>query len=165
MSRSLSLFKNWGRAVVGNQVGYVIFYVTAYCNLLCRHCFYTEQIKTARQRKELTTDEYARISENLGSLTNVNFTGGEPFLRKDLGEIIKQMATVNRQSFFGITTNGLLKERIVATLEDVLPACKDSYLKLGISLDGIQPLHDYLRDLPGTYDKVIDTIRPLQLVR
>lgn len=154
-----------GRAIAGNGVGYVIFYVTAYCNLLCKHCFYTEQIKTARLRQELTTDEYFQISEKLGPLTNVNFTGGEPFLRKDLGAIVKHMAAVNRPSFFGITTNGLLKDRIVRTLADVLPACKHSYVKLGISLDGIQPQHDYIRDLPGAYAKAIGTVRALEPLR
>lgn len=151
--------------ILSNRVGYVIFYVTAYCNLLCKHCFYTEQIKTARDRKELTTEEYKKISDKLGPLTNINFTGGEPFLRKDLAEIVKHMSKTNKPSFFGITTNGLLTDRIVKTLEEILPYCDTSYLKLGISLDGIKEQHNYIRGIASSYDKAIATIKALDSLR
>lgn len=165
MNRKYTLIKNIAGTILTKRVGYVIFYVTAYCNLLCKHCFYTQQIRTARERKELTTQEYKQISDRLGPLTNINFTGGEPFLRKDLGEIIRHMSMVNTPSFFGITTNGLLTARILQTMAEILPYCNSSYIKLGISLDGIREQHNYIRGVESSYDKAIATIMALDPLR
>ena len=66
---------------------YVQFYVTARCNLTCEQC---NIIYANSDVRECTLDEIKLIAENFAKMgvAIVLLTGGEPFARKDLSEII-----------------------------------------------------------------------------
>jgi len=59
-------------------------------------CFYLENIENYDPEKELTLDEISRFSRNYGPLTDLSISGGEPFLRRDIGETLKIFAVNNR---------------------------------------------------------------------
>jgi len=63
----------------------LIFFVTSRCNLLCRHCFYWEELN--KKKGELELPEIEKIAKSLPNLLTVSLTGGEPYLRPDLPEI------------------------------------------------------------------------------
>ena len=69
----------------------LVHFVTYRCNARCSFCFIDfDDPKTFAG--ELTIDEIDTLTKNLGkSLLNVNFTGGEPFARKDIIEIAKNI--------------------------------------------------------------------------
>ena len=55
------------------------------------------------------------MTKNMGStLLNVNFTGGEPFARKDIVEIAKSYVKNTTIQSIYITTNGSLPDRIIS---------------------------------------------------
>ncbi len=82
--------------------------VTPECNLACIFCHregYYEVVKKDR----LSPDEIARIvriGKELG-LGKVKITGGEPLLRKDIGDILRKLSEL-RVGFLSLTTNGVL---------------------------------------------------------
>ncbi len=154
-----------GRAVLSDRVSYLIVFVTARCNLLCKHCFYTEEIQNASSKRELTLSEYGRIAEKLGPLTNLNFTGGEPFLRQDLPEIIRVFRKHTQVPFVGITTNGLLPDRTVQMVERVSRDGEAYHLKIGVSLDGFEDVHDGMRGKIGAFKEALRTIAGLKPLR
>jgi MoaA/NifB/PqqE/SkfB family radical SAM enzyme len=142
------------------------FFVTRKCNARCPYCFYLksghevgEEIETAAQ--ELTLGEIREIAASLDRLLWVAFSGGEPYLRKDLVEISEVFYERNRPSFLLYPTNGSLPERIAAMTEGILRRCDKSVVVVKLSLDGLNGDHDTLRGQPGGFDKVIEAQRRL----
>jgi MoaA/NifB/PqqE/SkfB family radical SAM enzyme len=154
-----------GRAVLSPRIEYVILFVTARCNLLCKHCFYIDEIRNAKKKRELTLDEYERIATKLGHVLNVSLTGGEPFLRADLGEIVRVFHRSARTMFFNVTTNGLLPQRILPTVEGLFVDCPALSLRLGVSIDGFEEVHDRTRGRVGGFQQALATIEALQPLR
>jgi MoaA/NifB/PqqE/SkfB family radical SAM enzyme len=71
---------------------HLLFYPTSRCNLHCEHCFnYDRQDNlegNTGKKDELTLEEIGLISSKMGHLKTLTVTGGEPFLRNDIFEII-----------------------------------------------------------------------------
>lgn len=125
--------------------------ITYNCNLKCRHCY------GAYGTSNFKDPSTARLKEIIDKLAESNvkrlaFTGGEPFIRKDIFELLKY---AHKKGFvLAIYTNGtLLNEEKLKKLKEVAPdVC------LQISLDGYKQNHEFLRG-PGTFKKVIDVIK------
>ena len=64
-----------------------IFFVTSACNARCAHCFYWKNLN--HQKQDLTFGEISKMVESMPPFGQVLFSGGEPFLRKDLVKIIQ----------------------------------------------------------------------------
>src|SRR6266550_8539686 len=85
------------------------FSVTYRCNAKCRTCNVWK-----KRVKDLSLLEYERIFEALGtSLYWATFSGGEPFIRPDLIDIVAACYERCRPSIITIPTNGLLRKHIV----------------------------------------------------
>ena len=86
---------------------YVQFYVTARCNLTCKQC---NIIYANADVQEATLDQIHAMAANLASLGTgiVLLTGGEPFVRRDLPEIVGAFAS--RGMHVRTQTNGLATE-------------------------------------------------------
>lgn len=154
-----------GRAVLSHRIEYVILFVTARCNLLCSHCFYIDEIKNAKQKRELSLDEYEKIATSLQSVLNVSITGGEPFLRNDLAKIVRIFHRSAQTMFFNITTNALLLQRILRVVEEIFEGSPSLSLRLGVSIDGFEDVHDRIRGKVGAFKQVLKTITALKALR
>ncbi len=109
---------------------YVQFYVTARCNLTCEQC---NIIYANSDVRECTIDEIRLIADNFAKMgvAIVLLTGGEPFARKDLPEII--YAFESRGVHVRMQTNGF------ATEEQIVRAIEAGGKDISISLDSLQP--------------------------
>jgi len=137
---------------------YLIHFVTEVCNLRCSHCFdffYEEGPK--RKPFELTLDEIDRMTRTLGELLFLLPTGGEPFLRADLPQIIELYYRNCRLRNVGMPTNGSLTDRVVAGVEEILARCPELHFGLDISIDGIGTDHDTIRAQQGLFEKCTET--------
>ena len=94
---------------------YVQFYITARCNLACQQC---NIIYANSDVREATLDEIKRIADNLAAIGTcvVLLTGGEPFARADLPEIIR--AFTERNIHVRMQTNGLASEEALQAAVD-----------------------------------------------
>lgn len=109
---------------------YVQFYITARCNLTCQQC---NIIYANSDVREATLDEIRRMADNFAAMgvAMVLLTGGEPFTRQDLPDIIH--AFESRGVHVRMQTNGLASdERIQAAVE---AGGRD----ISISLDSLWP--------------------------
>jgi MoaA/NifB/PqqE/SkfB family radical SAM enzyme len=97
-------------ALFQNTPIYVQFYITARCNLTCQQC---NVIYANSDARECTLDEIKSIADNLAKLgvAIVLLTGGEPFTRKDLPEIIKAFSS--RGIHVRMQTNGLAHREMI----------------------------------------------------
>ncbi len=85
--------------------------ITQRCNLRCDYCHREGEGCCARDtQEEMTVDEIvriARIAVGLG-ISRIKLTGGEPLMRKDLGDIVKGIAVTPGLRDLSMTTNGAL---------------------------------------------------------
>jgi MoaA/NifB/PqqE/SkfB family radical SAM enzyme len=142
MFSSLSKLTLARAALLQDAPVYVQFYVTARCNLTCKQC---NIIYANSDVRECTIDEIQLIAENFAKMgvAIVLLTGGEPFARKDLPEIIG--AFESRGVHVRMQTNGYATE---AQIESAIAAGgKD----ISISLDSLWPqMQD---DINGGFDE------------
>ena len=157
--------KNLRSYIDPNQVGFLILYLTNRCNFRCPFCFYLTEVEQGAKPDELTVEELTTISEKIGPLIQLSMTGGEPFLRKELFEIAHVFVKNTGARYITIPTNASLTDRMVAFLEEFLPAHRDTYLRLTFSIEGISERHDKIRGVPGSYkniQKSYDAISPMR---
>lgn len=130
MFSSLSKVTLARAALFQNAPIYVQFYVTARCNLTCQQC---NIIYANSDVRECTIGEVERIAENFAKMgvAIVLLTGGEPFVRKDLPDIIR--AFESRGVHVRMQTNGLASEKQIE--EAVAAGGRD----ISISLDSLRP--------------------------
>jgi MoaA/NifB/PqqE/SkfB family radical SAM enzyme len=82
-------------------------------------------------------------------------SGGEPFLRADLEEIIGIFYNNNNMRHLTLPTNGLLPERILRVTNNILSRFKNLTVTIAFSLDALENEHDKLRGVKGCYKKLI----------
>lgn len=134
-------------------------FVTNQCNARCQHCFYWKNL--AEEKKEPSLKEIEKLSQDLGSLELLLFSGGEPFLRKDLAKIVKIFWRNNRLKTVSVVTNGLLPESIEKQVEEMLKISPRLLVNVPLSLDGTQEIHDKYRGVKGAFKKAQETYRRL----
>ncbi len=152
---------------------YLVLFITDACNAKCKHCLLAdgahpgwEEPSMAYRNQELTLEEMDRVSASYGknSLMFLLPTGGEPFLRKDIGEIIKIWHKNTGVPNVGIPTNGSTTARTVSIVKDVCESLPDVSLHVDISIDGIGAKHDEIRVFPGLFKRSIETYKALREV-
>lgn len=139
------------------------FFVTRRCNAACPFCFYRSQTAESAA-PELSLNEISKISASMGKLLWLAFSGGEPFLREDLVDIVKIFYEQNKPSVILLPSNGLLPDGISEKTETILQACPNSIVAVKLSLDGPEDLHDSLRGVSGAFRSTMGTyerLRPL----
>ena len=117
------------------------------CNLECRMCPFWR-----REDEELLgLEDEIRIMDALAraGVSFLGFEGGEPLLRKDVGEILQE---AHARFHTSLVTNGWL-------LEHRLPEIAPYLDLLFVSLDGIGPTHDRLRGIPRSFERAVRGIR------
>lgn len=108
----------------------------------------------------------------LKGLRELDITGGEPFLREDLPELLRWICRAKPGHFSGlrtvaITTNGILTDRILRTVREII----DPMQTLGIDLvlacgmDAVGRQHDQIRNFRGAWDKLSATLAELRALR
>jgi radical SAM protein with 4Fe4S-binding SPASM domain len=157
-----SPFRHIGSVFSKRDPIHLTFFVTKKCNAKCPFCFYLSRNDNGTQVPELSLEEIERVSQSLGDLLWLAFSGGEIFLREDLADITKIFYKNNRPSIILLSTNGLLPERIREQTEDILKRCKNSTVVVKLSLDGPEAVHDSLRGVRGAYQNVIRTYELLE---
>lgn len=129
------------------------------CNLACHHCFISCSPKNETFGC-LTFDEVRRCLEESVKLgvKEYYFTGGEPFMHRDLVEMLE--ATLERGPATVLTNATLFTPRLVARLAAIEQASPYS-LEIRISIDGPTPeTNDPIRG-PGTFRRAMDGVRLL----
>lgn len=130
--------------------------VTLLCNARCIHC----DIWKNRGNDFLATDVYRKLPSGLEM---VDITGGEPFLRNDIPEIVRTVRTACRNARILITTNGFLPQKIHTYVPAILAA--DPNVAFRISLDGWGKTPEKVRGIPRAFEKVMETIAILKKAR
>lgn len=133
----------------------VFLFVTSTCNSLCRTCFYWDQLNSGR---DLTFGQIARLSVTAPPFHKLWISGGEPFLRRELAEIIELFYVNNAMRHINLPTNGLLPQKTEKVIDYLLECCPELSIDLNFSLDGLANTHDTLRGVPNNFQKTLATM-------
>jgi len=132
---------------------HVVWEITLACDLKCGHC---GSRAGARRPDELSTQECLEVVDALAALgtREVTLIGGEAYLRRDFAAIIAAVTAAGMQCTLQSGGRNLTDERIADAVAAGLTSA-------GISLDGLRPLHDQLRGVPGSFDAAVGALRRL----
>lgn len=131
------------------------------CNSRCLTCNVYE-----RPVVELNAEEWDKVFRSLGrSVMWLTFSGGEPFLRKDLVTIIESAWRRCRPRVVNIPTNGTFPERVIPGVERLARSLLGTQLVVNVSLDATGERNDEIRGYAGDYELATRTFRELKALR
>ncbi len=130
------------------------FYISGGCNLSCKHCWISPESKNGDLNSDGVKDVINQAVE-LGA-RNVKLTGGEPFLRKDIFQILQFIREKNLAVI--IETNGtFIQEREAEELKRLGVGF------ISVSIDGPDAeFHDKLRGVKGAFEMAVRGIKALK---
>ena len=133
----------------------VVWNMTRRCNLKCVHCY--AQAVDVDGADAISTEKAKEMIDDLASYGApvMLFSGGEPLVRKDLVELASHATSKGMRAV--ISTNGTLISKEKAR---ELKSVGLSYV--GISLDGLEAVHDHFRGVPGSFKKALEGIANCQ---
>lgn len=115
------------------KINYLRLAVTDRCNLRCNYCMPSEGIDFAKKDKLLTIEELSKIGKILVEMgiDKIRITGGEPFVRKDLMVLLRNLKKNEGLKDISITTNATLIGPYIDELKEL--GIKD----VNVSMDAI----------------------------
>ncbi|WP_366921947.1 putative heme d1 biosynthesis radical SAM protein NirJ2 [Metallumcola ferriviriculae] len=121
---------------------------TNQCNMYCDHCY---RDAGARSDEELSTEQGKQLLDEIikAGFKIMIFSGGEPFMRDDIFELVEHGIKGGLRVVFG--TNGtLITKEVAQKLKDL------GVMGVGISLDSLDKAkHDKLRKYKGAWDEAV----------
>lgn len=147
---------NWQNLAVPDVPSppFLILFINSLCNMKCEHCFYWQQLN---QPDDLTFDEIVALTKELGSIANLNLSGGEPFLRKEFSAICRQFIRHNGVKEIYVPTNAYFADRTIKAIREVLQEPTLKLFGVELSLDGMPAFHDEFRKTKNSFRKAMET--------
>ncbi len=130
--------------------------VTYRCDSRCNMCHIWQHPPS----REMAPQDYRKLPR---TLRDVNVTGGEPFLREDIVEVVGEIYDRCHAPRIVVSTNGFEKRRITVAAPGLMKIGKS--VGIAVSLDGIGEVHDEIRGVPGAFEKVLETLKYLKAIR
>ncbi len=124
-------------------------------------CFVWKHGSEALKKGELTTDEWKDIFRQVPKSAIITFTGGEPFVRKDLPELLKAACENHRVH---LVSNGtMFRDSDIEECIDMAPRSMfgKGLISIGVSLEGPESVHDAMVKVPGSYRRTTETLKTL----
>ena len=121
--------------------------VTYRCNARCNMC--------SRFKRPSKPDEEISIEtiKKLPQMYFTNITGGEPFIREDLKEIVREL--YKKSDRIVISTNGFFTDRII-------DLCKEfPNVGIRISIEGLEETNNKIRGLDDGFNRGYSTLKKL----
>lgn len=120
----------------GREIDYIRISLTDRCNLRCKYCMPEEGVKLLNHKDILSYEEILILSKIFISLGIKNFklTGGEPLVRRDVCNLVKELKKLEGIGEVTITTNGVLLEKYGKNLID------SGIDRINVSLDSLNPI-------------------------
>lgn len=122
--------------------------VTYRCNARCSMC--SRYQAPSRPEEEITVETIKKLPR----MYFTNITGGEPFLREDLKEIVRELR--KKSDRIVISTNGYFTDRIV----DLCRTFPDVGIR--VSIEGLEQTNNEIRGLTDGYNRGLETLKRLK---
>jgi molybdenum cofactor biosynthesis protein A len=146
------LFDNHNR-----PLNYLRLAVTDRCNLRCFYCMPEEGINYLPKKDLLSFEEIIRLISLMADMgiTKVRITGGEPFVRKDLNQLLENITAIQGIEELHITTNGVLTAQHIPFLKSI------GIKSVNLSLDTLDERRFFQITRRNVYKDVMHTLDAL----
>ena len=139
---------------------WITLFVTNYCNARCQHCFYWSELN--RKSPELSVEDFHRLFASIQEpVRTVRMSGGEPFLRKDLEEIILAADATRMIRKVAIPTHGMFRN-LPDRLKALVPRLRHLEVNVSVSFDGLKEQHDSNRKIRNGFELAIANLKRLR---
>lgn len=125
---------------------------TNQCNMACKHCY---RDSGQKQESELSTEEAKKLIDELvlANFKIMIFSGGEPFMRSDILELMDYARRAGLRPVMG-TNGSLITQDITKKLKEI------GVMGVGISLDSADAqAHNAFRGLDGAWEMAVDGMK------
>ena len=133
------------------------WHITERCNLRCKHCYQTsyETPEMPLSKMLELVDEYVELLDLFGNEGRMQVTGGEPFVRSDIFDILEKIHEHRNKLKFNIMSNGFY------ITKDIAKKLKDLNIDLfQISIEGEEHTNDYIRG-KGSFKRIVEAAKIL----
>lgn len=139
----------------GRTIDYLRVSLTDRCNFRCVYCMPEQGFPCTPKEEQLSAEEIVRlcrVAANLG-IRKIRLTGGEPLLRHDLVDIVRELASAKGIEDLSCTTNGFLLWEKARPLKDA------GLTRINVSLDTLR--HERFQSIArrGSLRSVLDGIQ------
>ncbi|HEY3430775.1 MAG TPA: GTP 3',8-cyclase MoaA [Cyclobacteriaceae bacterium] len=106
----------------GRPINYLRLAVTDRCNLRCFYCMPEEGIHYLPRKELLSFEEIERLVSIVAEMgiTKIRLTGGEPFVRTDIMDLIRKIKSIHGVQEIHLTTNGVLTTPYISELKNLI---------------------------------------------
>lgn len=166
--RKIAFIRSFFAGFWPGNLAQVILFVTDQCNARCSFCFNTRLTDNKKEYKDrglLKFSEYEIIAKKIKPVFQVVLSGGEPFLREDIGGIAKAFYTHAGARLISIPTNGIIAEGIENKIERIAKECPLATINLAVSIDAYGAVHDRMRGHEGCFEKAVKLCRRILLLK
>lgn len=103
----------------GRKISYMRLAVTDRCNLRCFYCMPEEGLDWLSRTELMSYEEMLRMCQLMVQMgiEKIRITGGEPFVRKDIMQLLSRIADIDGLKDMTITTNGVLTAPHISDLK------------------------------------------------
>ena len=142
--------------------------VTAACQSRCKTCQIGAMFcqDPTRPQRDLKLDEIEKIFSTMNPVYFFNMSGGEPFMRDDLPEIVELACRYLKPKVVHTPTNAILSDKIVENTENIIHIVRKYNPKVPVtvkpSIDGVGDKHDEIRGVKGNFKCLLRTIDGLK---
>lgn len=114
-------------------INYLRLAVTDRCNLRCNYCMPSEGIDFAKRENLLSISELSKLAGIMTQMgiDKIRITGGEPFVRKDLMVLLRNLVSLEELKELSVTTNATLIGPYIDELKEL------GIKNINVSLDAI----------------------------
>jgi radical SAM protein with 4Fe4S-binding SPASM domain len=129
----------------------VIWEITFACNMRCIHCGTSAGKK---RPDELTSQEALDLIDELAGLgaKAITLSGGEPLMRPDWREMAERIRHHDLDLY-------LISNGYAVNENDVRDFVRIGFNRVGISFDGTEKTHNYIRQRPDSYTRALNAMK------
>lgn len=122
------LVDSYGRRIKSMRIS-----VTDKCNFRCTYCMPAEGLPWLKKAEILSYEELGRIARVAVSIgiEQIRLTGGEPLVRRDVPELVRNLRKIEGLRSLSITTNGILLKQQAGALAEA------GLTRVNVSLDSL----------------------------
>lgn len=122
------LVDSYGRRIKSMRIS-----ITDKCQFRCTYCMPAEGLPWLKKAEILSYEEItriARVAVNIG-IEQIRLTGGEPLVRRDVPELVRQLRQLEGLRSLSLTTNGVLLKGLAG------PLAEAGLSRINVSLDSL----------------------------
>lgn len=146
------------------KLNFLIFFITSQCDSNCPSCFYRDSL---RMNRDLSLEEIELIAKSLGPFRILLLSGGEPFLRDDLPQLVSLFIKHSGVGIVSIPTNGLNPVKIASACGSLLKDNEGKRVRftVTVSLDALEQVNAGLRGRHDAFSKAVESLNCLSGLR